>query len=238
MNAVESQTPLSVLVIDDEPQIQRLLTVALESNGYRVSAVGEGHRGIAAAAQRRYDAVILDLGLPDINGMEVLKNLREWTQIPIIVLTVQDGEMEKVESLDRGADDYITKPFNTAELLARLRATVRRANRGQTEESVYRFGDVEVNLASRQVLRKGETVKLTATEYVLFRLFVQHAGKVVTHRQIMREVWGPEHEFQTQYLRVYMVRLREKLEPDPAEPTLLATEPGIGYRLIEAAPTV
>ncbi len=237
MNTAEQPTPLSVLVIDDEAQIQRLLTVALEANGYRVSTAGNGQQGIAAAAQRRFDAIILDLGLPDINGMEVLKNLREWTQIPVIVLTVQDGETEKVESLDRGADDYVTKPFNTAELLARVRATVRRANRGQSEEPIYRFGDIEVNLASRQVLRKGEVVKLTATEYVLFRMFVQHAGKVLTHRQIMREIWGPNLEFQTQYLRVYMVRLREKLEPDPAEPTLFATEPGIGYRLVEAAAT-
>jgi two-component system KDP operon response regulator KdpE len=223
------------LIIDDEAQIQRLLTVALEANGHRAVTVGNGRQGIAAAAQGRYDAIILDLGLPDMNGIEVLRNLREWTQIPVIVLTVQDGETEKVESLDRGADDYVTKPFNTAELLARVRATVRRANRGQGEEPICRFGDIEVNLASRQILRKGEVVKLTATEYVLFRFLVQHAGKVLTHRQIMREVWGPGHEFQTQYLRVYMVRLREKLESNPAEPTLIATELGVGYRLVEAA---
>jgi two-component system, OmpR family, KDP operon response regulator KdpE len=237
MSPNENQTSLSVLVIDDEPQIQRLLTVALEANNYRVATAKEGREGIAAAAQRRYDAIILDLGLPDLNGVEVLKNLREWTQTPVIVLTVQDGEAEKVESLDCGADDFVTKPFNTAELLARVRATVRRANRGQTEVPIYRFGDLEVNLASRRVTKNGEQVKLTATEYVLLRLFVQHAGKVLTHRQILREVWGVEHENHTQYLRVYMVRLREKLEADPAEPVLLATEPGVGYWLVETAST-
>lgn len=234
MNALENRTPLSVLVIDDEVQIQRLMTVALEANGYRVSAVGEGRQGLAAAAQHRHDAIILDLGLPDMNGIEVLKSLREWTQTPVIVLTVHDGEAEKVESLDSGADDYVTKPFNTAELLARLRATVRRANRGQADEPVFRFSGVEVDLSSRRVTRNGRPVRLTATEYVLLRLFVQHAGKVLTHQQILREVWGPGHEGQTQYLRVYIARLREKLEANPAEPVLFSTEAGVGYRLVES----
>lgn len=236
MNFAEPKIPLSVLVIDDEAQIQRLLTVALQANGYRVSTAVDGERGIAAAAQHRHDAIILDLGLPDMNGLQVLKNVREWTQTPVIVLTVQDGEFEKVESLDSGADDYVTKPFNTAELLARVRATIRRANRGQTEEPIRRFGHLEIDLGSRRVTRDGQPVRLTATEYVLLRLFVQHAGKVLTHRQILREVWGVEHETQTQYLRVYMVRLREKLEVDPTEPALFATEPGVGYRLIEPVP--
>ena len=237
MSLSENQTPLSILVIDDEAQIQRLLTVALESNGYRVTTAGNAALGIAAAAQRRHDAIILDLGLPDLNGIEVLKKLREWTETPVIVLTVQDGEAEKVESLDSGADDYVTKPFNTAELLARVRATVRRANRGRTGEPVHRFGQVEVDLSTRRVTRNGEPIKLTATEYVLLRLFIQHAGKVLTHRQILREVWGVEHETQTQYLRVYMARLREKLETDPAEPVLFATEPGVGYWLVETVST-
>jgi len=231
MTPPENKTPLSVLVIDDEAQIQRLLTVALESNGYRVTTAGDGKAGIAAAAQRRHDAIILDLGLPDMNGIEVLRKLRDWTQTPVIVLTVQDGET------DSGADDYVTKPFNTAELLARLRATVRRAHRGHAEEPVHSFGEVEVDLSTRRVTRKGQPVKLTATEYVLLRLFVQHAGKVLTHRQILREVWGAEHETQTQYLRVYMARLREKLESDPAEPILFATEPGVGYWLVETVST-
>jgi two-component system KDP operon response regulator KdpE len=237
MTAIASQTPLSVLIIDDEAQIQRLLTVALQANGYQVSVAGSGRQGVAEAAQHRYDVIILDLGLPDMNGVEVLKNLREWTQTPVVVLTVHDSEQEKVAALDSGADDYVTKPFNTAELLARLRATIRRANRGQTEDPVHRFGDVEVNLSTRRVMRKSQPVKLTATEYVLLRLFVQHAGKVLTHQQILREVWGIEHETQTQYLRVYMVRLREKLEADPAEPVLFFTEPGVGYRLVESVST-
>ncbi len=233
MSLTETKTPLSVLVIDDEAQIQRLLSVALQANGYRVATAGDGQQGIAAAAQRRHDAIILDLGLPDTNGVDVLRKLREWTQTPVIVLTVQDGEYEKVECLDSGADDYVTKPFNTAELLARVRATIRRANHGQNEEPLHKFGEVQVDLASRRVTRNGQPVKLTATEYVLLRLFVQHAGKVLTHRQILREVWGAEHEAQTQYLRVYMARLREKLEPDPTEPILFATEPGVGYSLVE-----
>lgn len=236
MSSSENKPPLSILVIDDEAQIQRLLTIALEANGCRVSTAGDGGQGIAAAAHGRHDAIILDLGLPDMSGMAVLKNLREWTQTPIIILSARDGEFEKVECLDGGADDYITKPFNTAELLARVRAIVRRTHRGEIEDPIRRFGAVEMNLSTRRVTRNGQPVKLTATEYVLLRLFVQHAGKVLTHRQILREVWGVEHESQTQYLRVYMVRLREKLETDAAEPALFATEPGVGYRLIEAAP--
>jgi two-component system KDP operon response regulator KdpE len=233
MSLTENKTTLSILVIDDEAQIQRLLTVALQANGYRVSTASDGQQGIATAAQRRHDAIILDLGLPDTNGVDVLRKLREWTQTPVIVLTVQDGEHEKVECLDCGADDYVTKPFNTAELLARVRATIRRANHGQAEEPLHRFGEVEVDLSSRRVTRNGQPVKLTATEYVLLRLFVQHAGKVLTHRQILREIWGAEHETQTQYLRVYMARLRGKLEPDPTEPVHFATEPGVGYWLVE-----
>jgi two-component system KDP operon response regulator KdpE len=234
MNAPASQSQLSILVIDDEAQIRRLLTVAFEAKGYRVFTASDGRSGVDAAALRHYDAIILDLGLPDMNGLEVLRNVREWTQIPVIVLTVQDGETEKVESLDQGADDYVTKPFNTAELLARVRATVRRADRGPCEEPVYYFGDIKVDLANRQISRKGEILKLTVTEYAVFRLFVQHAGKILTHRQILREVWGPDYEFHTEYLRIYVARLREKLEENPAEPTLISTEPAIGYKLIEA----
>ncbi|MEY2467160.1 MAG: two-component system, OmpR family, operon response regulator KdpE [Verrucomicrobiota bacterium] len=235
MNIIEtSPPPLSALVIDDEPQIQRLLTVALEANGYRVSIAVGGRQGLTAAAQHRHDIILLDLGLPDLSGLEVLKNLREWTQTPVIILTVQDGETEKVESLDGGADDYVTKPFNTSELLARLRASLRRVNKGQTDESVFHFGDVEVDLANRRVNLKGEPVKLTATEYVLLRLFVQHAGKVLTHRQILREVWGMAHQEDTQYLRVYMARLREKLETNTSDCPLFETEPGVGYRLMES----
>ena len=230
MNTPATQARFSALVIDDEPQIQRLLTITLEANGYCVTTAGTGQEGIVIAAQRRHDIVILDLGLPDMSGISVLKQLREWTQTPVVVLTVMDDEADKVEALDSGADDYVTKPFNSGELLARLRAALRRADKGKSEEPTFRAGGLVVDLAGRWVTRDGELVKLTATEYALLRLFVQHAGKVLTHRHIMREIWGPEHEQNTQYLRVYMTRLREKLEPDAGKASLFITEPGVGYR--------
>jgi two-component system KDP operon response regulator KdpE len=233
MNPTDRQIPLSALVIDDETQIQRLLTIALEAGGYRVNTAATGQEGLAMIARHRHDVIILDLGLPDVSGLLVLKQLREWTQTPVIILTVQDGEAEKVEALDTGADDYVTKPFNTAELLARLRASIRRANQGQSREPVFSFGGLTVDLATRRVSLHGQPVKLTAKEYALLRLFILHAGKVLTHRQILREIWGASHENDTQYLRVYLMRLREKLEPDPAAPPLLLTEPGVGYRLAE-----
>jgi two-component system KDP operon response regulator KdpE len=231
MSLMDRPPPFSVLVIDDEPQIQRLLTIALEAEGYQVTVAGTGQEGMASAARRSHAMIVLDLGLPDINGVMVLQQLREWTSAPLIILTVQDGAAEKIEALDKGADDYITKPFNTGELLARVRAALRRSSRGNTGEAVLRVADIEVDLAARRVTRSGQPVKLTATEFSLVRLFIQHAGKVLTHRHILREVWGPDHEGQTQYLRVYMTRLREKLEADPAAPVLFLTEPGVGYRL-------
>lgn len=235
MSMEKPAIPLSVLVIDDETQIQRLLTIALEGAGYRVTAASSGQEGLQAAANQRHDVLILDLGLPDMSGLQVLKQLREWTQTPVIVLTVHDAEAEKVEALDTGADDYVTKPFNTAELLARIRASVRRSNQGQSREPVVTVGDVKVDLASRRVTVRGEPVKLTAKEFALLRLFILHSGKVLTHRQILREVWGASHENDTQYLRVYLMRLREKLEPDGAGAPLFETEPGVGYRLAERA---
>ena len=234
MNAEPRQITLSVLIIDDETQIQRLLTIALESAGYKVRTAGTGKEGLAMVARHRHDLIILDLGLPDISGLMVLKQLREWTHTPIIVLTVQDGEAEKVEALDTGADDYVTKPFNTAELLARLRAATRRSNQGQSREPVFTSGELKVDLAARRVTLGGQPVKLTAKEYALLRLFILHAGKVLTHRQILREVWGASHENDTQYLRVYLMRLREKLEPENAGP-LFFTEAGVGYRLAESS---
>lgn len=233
MNTTPART--SVLIIDDEPQIQRLLTVTLEASGYIVTTASTGREGIAAAAQQRHDLIIVDLGLPDMHGTAVLKQIREWTQTPVVILTVEDSEIEKIEALDSGADDYVTKPFKTGELLARLRAALRRADRGKTEQPVLRFGELTVDLASRRVTRNGELVKLTATEYALLRLFVQHAGKVLTHRQMLREVWGPDLEHQTQYLRVYVTRLRDKLEPNPDSPVLFQTESGVGYRFAESS---
>jgi two-component system KDP operon response regulator KdpE len=219
-----------VLIVDDEPQIRRLLTVTLEANGYRVIAATTGQEGLVLAAQHRPDLIVLDLGLPDLSGREILNRLREWSTTPVVILSVQDDEAGKVAALDAGADDYVTKPFNTAELLARLRVAARHALK-QEDTAVFQTGNLVVDLATRQVTLKSQEVKFTATEYNLLRLLVRHAGKVVTHRQILREVWGPGHENDTHYLRVYIAHLREKLEADPAQPDLLITEAGVGYRL-------
>lgn len=220
------------LVIDDEVQIRRLLRLTLENAGYRVFDAATGQEGLTEAAQRRPEVVILDLGLPDIDGQQVLKRLREWSRVPVLVLSVRDGEEDVVTALDHGADDYMTKPFSAAELLARLRAAQRHSSKGE-EMKVFRSGQLEVDLVARIVKVNGGEVRLSATEYSLLRLFVQHAGKVLTHRHILREVWGPNAAEQTHYLRVYMTHLREKLETDPALPRLFATEPGVGYRLME-----
>jgi two-component system, OmpR family, KDP operon response regulator KdpE len=222
----------SALIIDDEVQIRRLLRVNLEANGYRVVEAATGQDGIAQAAQWRPEVVILDLGLPDMDGVTVLKRLREWSHVPVVVLSVRDREEDKVAALDNGADDYVTKPFSTGELLARLRVAQRHAQPG-AEMSVFVVGQLEVDLTARLVRLKGREVRLTATEYSLLRLFIQHAGKVLTHRQILREVWGPNAVEQTHYLRVYIAHLREKLEADPSRPGLIVTEPGVGYRLLE-----
>ncbi len=220
----------TALIIDDEIQIRRLLRVCLEANQYRVLEAATGQEGIAAAAQHRPDVVLLDLGLPDMDGVAVLKRLREWSRVPVVVLSVRDREEEKIQALDHGADDYVTKPFGSGELLARLRVAMRH---GQpcAEAALFRSGQLEVDLTARSVKLAGREVKLTATEYALLRLFVQHAGKVLTHQQILREVWGPNYVDQTQYLRVYLAHLREKLEAEPSRPRLFLTEPGIGYRL-------
>jgi two-component system KDP operon response regulator KdpE len=222
------------LIIDDELQIRRLLRVNLEANGYRVLEAATGQEGITQAAQRRPDVVILDLGLPDMDGVTVLKRLREWSRVPVIVLSVRDREEDKVAALDNGADDYVTKPFSTAELLARVRVAERHAQPGP-QLSHFRAGQLEVDLAARVVKSGGREVRLTATEYSLLRLFILHAGKVLTHRHILREVWGPNAVEQTHYLRVYIAHLREKLEPEPSHPRLIITEPGVGYRLVEEA---
>jgi len=226
-NSIPAQ---SVLIIDDEVQIRRLLRVTLEANGYRVHEAAQGQEGLAEAAQWNPDVIILDLGLPDMNGLTVLSRLREWSRAPVLVLSVQEGDVDKVTALDNGADDYMTKPFSTAELLARLRVVQRRAQ-PIADNAVFRSGDLEVDLAGRVVRRKGQEIKMTPTEYSLLRLLVRNAGKVVTHRQILREVWGPAYGDQTHYLRVYVAHLREKLEADPGRPELLITEPGVGYRL-------
>ena len=219
------------LVIDDEIQIRRLLRLTLEANGYKVLESASGKDGLVEAATRQPDIVILDLGLPDMDGVAVLKRLREWSRVPVVVLSVRDRDEDKIAALDTGADDYVTKPFSTPELLVRLRVALRHAQPAE-EEVVFRAGDLVVDLADRRVSVKGQEVKLTVTEYSLLRLLVRHAGRILTHRQILKEVWGPNATDQMHYLRVYVARLREKIEPVPSRPVLLITEPGIGYRLL------
>ena len=221
----------AVLVIDDEIQIRRLLRLTLEANGYKVLEASSGQDGLVEAATRHPDIVILDLGLPDMDGVSVLKRLREWSRVPVVVLSVRDRDEDKVEALDGGADDYVSKPFSTPELLVRLRVALRHAQPSE-EEVVFQSGDLAVDLVNRRVTVKGQEIRLTATEYNLLRLLVRHAGKVLTHRQILKDVWGPNADNQMHYLRVYVARLREKIESVPSRPTLIITEPGIGYRLI------
>ncbi len=220
-----------VLVVDDEPQIRRLMTITLEANGYRVLSAVSGQEGLVLAAQYRPALMILDIGLPDLSGQEVLRRLREWSNAPVIILSVLGNEKGKVAALDAGADDYVTKPFNTEELLARLRVALRHASE-QEEMAVFQAKNLVVDLATRRVILNGKEVKLSVIEYNLLRLFVRHAGKVLTHHQILREVWGPGHDEDTHYLRVYVAHLREKLETDPAKPKLFVTETGVGYRLV------
>jgi two-component system, OmpR family, KDP operon response regulator KdpE len=224
-----------VVVIDDEVQLRRLLRVSLESNGYKVFEAATGQLGLAEVASRHPDVVVLDLGLPDMDGIDVLARLREWSSVPIIILSVREGEQDKVTALRSGADDYLTKPFSTAELLARLHVA-QRHTQPATEDTVFTSGSLTVDLALRIVKVDGRIVKLTRTEYALLRLFVRNAGKVLTHPQIMESVWGPGHRDKTHYLHVYMTHLREKVESNPAKPELLVTEPRVGYRLnIEAS---
>jgi two-component system KDP operon response regulator KdpE len=220
-----------ILVIDDEIQIRRLLRVTLEGAGYRVREAETGQAGLTEVGFLRPDAVILDLGLPDKTGQAVLAELRAWSTVPVLILSVRGEDHAKIAALDAGADDYLTKPFSGGELLARLRVLLRRAEPSD-DLKVVRFGEVEVDLIQRTTRRQGEEVKLTAKEQALLRLLVLNAGKVVTHRLILREIWGPHAEEQTQYLRVYMGRLREKLERAPARPEHLRTESGVGYRLV------
>jgi two-component system KDP operon response regulator KdpE len=217
------------LIIDDEVQIRRLLRVVLEGENYQVHEAETGQQGLMEIASRRPDVILLDLGLPDSDGLEVLKRLREWSEAPVLILSVRDDEAGKVAALDAGAEDYVTKPFSTPELLARLRAAQRKT-RPEEETSVFKNGDLIVDLAARTVTRGGREIKLTATEYALLRLFVRHPGRVLTHRYILREIWGPKSEEHRQYLRVYVTHLRQKIEPDPTNPSLIRTEQGIGYR--------
>jgi two-component system, OmpR family, KDP operon response regulator KdpE len=226
--------PVAV-IIDDEVQMRRLLRVALENENYQVREAETGQLGLVEIANHKPAVILLDLGLPDLDGLEVLKRLREWSEVPVIILSVRDDEQGKVAALDAGADDYVTKPFSSAELLARLRAAQRKT-RPPEEISVFKHGDLIVDLTAHAITRANKEIKLTATEYALLRLFVKHPGRVLTHRYILREIWGPKSEEHRQYLRVYVTHLRQKIEADPANPRLIKTESGIGYRFHAADP--
>jgi two-component system KDP operon response regulator KdpE len=228
---LEAADKKTLLVIEDEAQIRRLLHVCLERNGYQVEEAETGEAGIDAAIQHQPDMVLLDLGLPDVDGLAVLKRLREWSQVPIIILSVRSRESDKIGALDCGANDYITKPFSTGELLARLRVMQRYAL-PRANPRLFTSGPLTVDLATRTVKLTGTAVKLSTTEYSLLSLFVQHAGKVLTHTQLLRGVWGSVEEEKMAILRVYMGHLRDKLEPNSTKPQLLVTEPGVGYRLV------
>jgi two-component system, OmpR family, KDP operon response regulator KdpE len=222
--------PVKILVIDDEIQIRRFLKITLEAQGFAMHEATTGKDGLIQAAMVRPDAVILDLGLPDEDGLSILKRLREWANTPVIVLSVRGAEQDKIALLDAGADDYLTKPFSAGELVARIRAALRHSLPAASD-GIFNNGPLEVDLSSRSVRVEGKPVKLTATEYDLLRMFVQHAGKVLTHNQILKEIWGLTTSEEMQYLRVYISQLRKKIEKDPANPRLLVTETGVGYRL-------
>jgi two-component system KDP operon response regulator KdpE len=223
-----------VLVVDDEPQILRGVKVILEDAGYRVDVAETAEEALNAVSVRPPDVIVLDLVLPDRSGVEVCAEVRKWSRLPIIVLSAVGDEREKVRALDAGADDYVTKPFGAEELLARLRAVLRRTE-GEEGEPRVALGDLVVDLAGRSVSRKGEQVHLTPIEFDLLRALALHRGKLVTHRQLLREVWGPGYETETHYLRVHVAHIRAKIEADPARPRHLLTEPGVGYRLGDAS---
>jgi two-component system KDP operon response regulator KdpE len=218
-----------VLVVDDEPQIRRALATNLRARGYTVDLAGTGEEALQLAASQHPDLIVLDLGLPGIDGIEVVAGLRGWTTVPIIVLSVRADESDKVEALDAGADDYVTKPFGMNELLARMRAAMRR-NLPAEEEAVIVTDAFTIDLSARRVQRDGQEVRLTPTEWRLVEVLVRNAGKLVSQRQLLQQVWGPQYERETNYLRVYLAQVRRKLEPDSSRPRYFVTEPGMGYR--------
>ena len=221
----------TALVLEDEREIRQFVRLSLQAAGWLVVEADTIRQGLIEAGTRRPDLVIADLGLPDGDGVDFIRELRTWSQVPVIVLSARTDERDKVAALDAGADDYLSKPFGTAELLARVRANLRRV-RGGSSEATFRFGDVEVDLATRVVRRRGEAVHLTPIEYRLLGVLIANAGRVLTHPHLLREVWGPGHAERTHYLRVFMGNLRHKLEDDPAQPRHILTETGVGYRLV------
>jgi two-component system, OmpR family, KDP operon response regulator KdpE len=218
-----------VLVVDDEPQILRALGINLRARGYEVDLAPDGERALDVAARHHPDVVVLDLGLPGIDGVDVIRGLRGWSQVPIVVLSVRDAEGDKVAALDAGADDYVTKPFGMDELLARLRAALRRTIPAE-EEALVETADFTIDLAAKKVRRDGEEVRLTPTEWHLVEVLVRNRGRLVAQTQLLQEVWGPQYHDETNYLRVFMAQVRRKLEPEPAQPRYFITEPGMGYR--------
>jgi two-component system, OmpR family, KDP operon response regulator KdpE len=224
--------PESILIIDDEVQIRRLLEITLSSNGYRIHEASTGKDGLIAAATHHPSIIILDLGLPDIDGIKILKKVREWYQKPVIILSVRNLEEDIVQALDNGANDYLTKPFRTGELLARIRVALRQSQTAE-ETTHLTFGTLTIDLADHIARKKGEILKLTSTEFALLALLAKNSGRVLTHRSILKEIWGFGYIGQTQYLRVFVAQLRKKIEDDPGKPKLLITESGIGYRFSE-----
>jgi two-component system KDP operon response regulator KdpE len=220
-----------LLIVDDEPQIVRALTPAMAAAGFEVESSGSGEDALSRLASEPSDAVILDLGLPDMDGKDVIQRVREWSDVPIVVLSARDLENEKIAALDLGADDFVNKPVGVGELLARIRAAMRGRERRFSAQPRFQFGDLEINFPARRVMVQGEEIRLTPREYQLLRILAGHAGQVVTHRQIITAVWGTDSNADAQFVRVLMAQLRQKLEADPASPALLLTEPGIGYRL-------
>jgi two-component system KDP operon response regulator KdpE len=220
-----------ILVIDDEHQIRRMLNVALSAHGYSLAEASSGKEGLSQASIFHPDLVVLDLGLPDLDGMEVISRLREWTQVPIIVLSVRERENDKIDALDAGADDYLTKPFSMGELLARIRVAIKHFAKSE-DEPVLIFPDLTIDLARRMVLLLGQEVKLTPTEYEILKYLALHSGRVITHGQLLRAVWGPNYQGETHYLRVYIGQLRRKIEKNPTQPHYIMTEAGVGYRFI------
>jgi two-component system, OmpR family, KDP operon response regulator KdpE len=230
-----SEPTVTVVMIEDDKQIRRFVRTTLEAQGMTVIEAETGQQGLREAATRKPDLIVVDLGLPDTDGIDVIRDLRSWSEQSIIVLSARTHEDVKVAALDAGADDYLTKPFGVSELLARIRAQLRRRNRGGEQETPQVcFGGVEVDMAERRVTRDGVAVHLTPIEYRLLTTLVRHAGRVLTHQQLLREVWGPTHTESQHYLRVYMGHLRQKLESDPAQPVHIVTETGVGYRLMGA----
>jgi two-component system KDP operon response regulator KdpE len=230
-----SDSQPTILVIEDEESIRKFLRVSLVSNGYRLVEAGTGKDGLLQAATAQPDVIILDLGLPDIDGIDLTRQIREWSHVPIIIVSARGKEQDKVVALDAGADDYLTKPFGVSELLARLRVALRHRDATQGDgEAVFRNGDISIDMARREVLSAGKVVHLTPNEYRLLTILVKHVGRVLTHKYLLKEIWGPNSAHETHYLRVYMNQLRQKLEADPAQPRYLLTEPGVGYRFAEA----